>query len=69
LDKLRHVLQPDGYLLLGAGESAAGLDDGLEAIDVDGVTFYRLKNCPRHTSAPVAICQPHQGGNPGIPIS
>lgn len=43
LNKLRQVLQPDGYLLLGAGESVAGIDDQFESTDVDGVSFYRLK--------------------------
>jgi chemotaxis protein methyltransferase CheR len=56
LSKLREVLQPDGYVLLGAGESVAGLDPAFEATERGGVPFYRLKQPqPAVAPRPVAV--------------
>ena len=43
LAKMQQLLQPDGYLLMGAGESATSLDESYEPVDFQGVSFYRLK--------------------------
>jgi chemotaxis protein methyltransferase CheR len=41
LAKIRRVLQPDGYLLLGGAETTYNLDDGFEPVTFDQVSFFR----------------------------
>jgi chemotaxis protein methyltransferase CheR len=43
LRKARHLLKPDGYLLLGGSETTTNLDDSFEPVSVDGATYFRLK--------------------------
>ena len=43
LGRLRQVLRPDGYLLLGGAETTHNLDDGFEPVAVAEATFYRLR--------------------------
>lgn len=43
LARVRQVLQPDGYLFLGGGETTINLDDCFEPVQVDKVVCYRLR--------------------------
>jgi chemotaxis protein methyltransferase CheR len=43
LAKVRSVLRPDGYLLLGAAETTFMLDDGFERAEFDAAGCYRLR--------------------------
>lgn len=42
LGRVRRVLQPDGYLLLGGAETTHNLDDGFIPISFEQVSFFRL---------------------------
>ena len=44
LAKVRKVLRPDGFLLLGTAETTMNLDDGFELIRSDGTSYYRLRS-------------------------
>ena len=44
LAKIRKVLRPDGFLLLGTAETTMNLDDGFELIRSDGTSYYRLRS-------------------------
>jgi chemotaxis protein methyltransferase CheR len=46
LAKIRRLLRPGGYLLLGAAETTFNLDDGFERVMIDRTSFYRLKGEP-----------------------
>lgn len=41
LRQLRHVLAPDGYLLLGTAETAINLDNAFGAVSFDRATFFQ----------------------------
>lgn len=43
LRKVRQVLRPDGYLVLGGGETTINLDDGFQAVPVGKAVVYRPK--------------------------
>lgn len=43
LKKIEKVLLPDGYLLMGAGESTLGITDAFEQVMLEGAVLYRLK--------------------------
>lgn len=43
LQRIRKVLRPDGYLLLGASETTLNLDNGFERVPLDGASAYRLR--------------------------
>jgi chemotaxis protein methyltransferase CheR len=43
LAKIRRVLRPGGFLLLGTAETTVALDDGFELIRSDGASYYRLR--------------------------
>jgi chemotaxis protein methyltransferase CheR len=43
LERLRRVLQPDGYLLLGGAESTHNLDDSFIPVSLGGVSFFQLR--------------------------
>jgi chemotaxis protein methyltransferase CheR len=43
LAKVRKVLRPNGFLLLGTAETTMNLDDGFEQIRSDGTSYYRLR--------------------------
>ncbi|MDQ1485718.1 MAG: chemotaxis protein methyltransferase CheR, partial [Actinomycetota bacterium] len=43
LKRVRRVLRPDGYLLLGGAETTLGLDDGFDRVAVGTTTAYRPK--------------------------
>jgi chemotaxis protein methyltransferase CheR len=46
LAKIRRVIQPDGYLLLGGAETTYNLDDGFEPVTFDQVSFFRPRYPP-----------------------
>jgi chemotaxis protein methyltransferase CheR len=46
LQRLRTVLQPDGFLVLGGAETTHNLDDGFVAVPFDNVSFFRLRGQP-----------------------
>src|SRR5262249_56883881 len=43
LDRVRRVLQPDGYLLLGGAETTHNLDVGFIPVPFEGVSFFQLR--------------------------
>ena len=43
LERLRRVLQPDGYLLLGGAETTHNLDDRFLPVSFDGASFFQLR--------------------------
>ncbi len=43
LSKIRRILRPDGYLLLGAAETTLNLDDGFERLQFEKAGCYRLR--------------------------
>jgi chemotaxis protein methyltransferase CheR len=43
LAKIRRLLRPGGYLLLGSAETTFNLDDNFERVSIDKTSFYRLK--------------------------
>ena len=43
LQRVRRLLRPDGYLVLGAAETPIGVDDDLEQIVVGRSSFYRVR--------------------------
>jgi chemotaxis protein methyltransferase CheR len=46
LAKVRQLLRPDGYLMLGAGETTQNLDDSFAAVQVDEASFFRPRPRP-----------------------
>ncbi len=46
LRKVRRVLQPDGYLLLGGAETTHNLDDAFAPVSIGSSSLYRLRNAP-----------------------
>ena len=42
LANIRHLLRPDGYLLLGAAETTFNLDDAFERVAFDKTSCYRV---------------------------
>jgi chemotaxis protein methyltransferase CheR len=49
LDRVRRVLRPDGYLLLGGAETTHNLDDGFVPISFGQVSFFRLLSSANDT--------------------
>jgi chemotaxis protein methyltransferase CheR len=43
LAKIRKVLRPGGFLMLGTAETTMNLDDGFELVRSDGASYYRLR--------------------------
>ena len=43
LKKIRHILDPQGYLLLGGTETTINLDDQYERLAVNGTSCYRIR--------------------------
>jgi chemotaxis protein methyltransferase CheR len=43
LGRIRRLLRPGGYLLLGGAETTLNLDDAFERVTVDRTSFYRIK--------------------------
>lgn len=43
LGKVRKLLRPGGYLMLGTAETTNNLDDGFELVRSDGTAYYRLR--------------------------
>jgi chemotaxis protein methyltransferase CheR len=43
LNRVRRVLQPDGYLLLGGAETTHNLDDGFLSVGFPQASFFRLR--------------------------
>jgi chemotaxis protein methyltransferase CheR len=46
LERVRRVLRPDGYLLLGGAETTHNLDDGFIPVSFGQVSFFRLLPSP-----------------------
>jgi chemotaxis protein methyltransferase CheR len=46
LDKVRQVLRPDGYLLLGGAETTHNLDERFLPVSFEQVSFFRLRDSP-----------------------
>jgi chemotaxis protein methyltransferase CheR len=44
LTKIRKVLRPGGYLILGTAETTMNVDDGFEVVRSDGTSYYRLRS-------------------------
>jgi chemotaxis protein methyltransferase CheR len=44
LAKIRKVLRPGGFLMLGTAETTVNLDDAFELIRSDGASYYRLRS-------------------------
>ena len=42
-EKIRTVLQPDGYLIMGAAETTMGVDESFERIPFGKTAYYRLR--------------------------
>jgi chemotaxis protein methyltransferase CheR len=43
LGKVRKLLRPGGFLMLGTAETTVNLDDGFELVRSDGTAYYRLR--------------------------
>lgn len=43
LKKIRGLLRPDGYLMLGGAETTINLDDAFERVSVENTSVYRIK--------------------------
>ncbi|HVP63565.1 MAG TPA: protein-glutamate O-methyltransferase CheR [candidate division Zixibacteria bacterium] len=43
LSSVRHILRPDGYMLLGAAETTLNLDDNFERVQFENCVCYRLR--------------------------
>jgi chemotaxis protein methyltransferase CheR len=43
LGKMRKLLRPGGFLMLGTAETTMNLDDGFELVRSDGTSYYRLR--------------------------
>lgn len=43
LNKVRHVLRPDGYLFLGGAETTMNLDESFERVTLERASCYRLR--------------------------
>jgi chemotaxis protein methyltransferase CheR len=43
LGKIRNLLRPDGFLILGTAETTTNLDDGFELVRSDGTAYYRRR--------------------------
>ena len=43
LGKVRRLLRPGGFLVLGTAETTVNLDDGFELVRSDGTAYYRLR--------------------------
>jgi chemotaxis protein methyltransferase CheR len=52
LSRVRSVLSPDGYVVLGGAEMTSNIDDGFEPLPVGGPTCFRLR--PRVQASPQA---------------
>jgi chemotaxis protein methyltransferase CheR len=44
LDRVRRVLQPDGYLMLGGAETTHNLSDGFVPVSLEQTSFFRPRN-------------------------
>lgn len=45
LGKIRRLLRPGGYLMLGGAETTLNIDDSFERVALDRTSCYRLKAC------------------------
>jgi chemotaxis protein methyltransferase CheR len=46
LAKIRKVLRPGGFLMLGTAETTMNLDDSFELLRSDGASYYRIRAAP-----------------------
>jgi len=44
LGRIRKLLRPGGFLMLGTAETTMNLDDGFELIRTDGTSYYRVRS-------------------------
>lgn len=42
--RIKKILKPDGYMILGVGETAMNVDDAFEGSNIESALWYRLKN-------------------------
>jgi chemotaxis protein methyltransferase CheR len=50
LERVRRLIRPDGYLLLGGAETTHNLDDGFRSVAFDQVSFFQLRSVDSATS-------------------
>jgi len=53
LRRLRHVLRPDGFLVLGGAETTTNLDDAYGSVRVGAGVYYQLKSTPADSTRTV----------------
>jgi len=59
LGKIRKLLRPGGFLMLGTAETTMNLDDGFELVRSDGASYYRLRaNASSGSAAPPSSAAP-----------
>jgi chemotaxis protein methyltransferase CheR len=44
LRRVRQCMRPDGFMLLGGGETTLGIDDGFERLQVGRTQYYKIKD-------------------------
>jgi chemotaxis protein methyltransferase CheR len=44
LDRIKRVLRPEGFLVLGGAETTLNIDDDFERVQIDRATCYRLRS-------------------------
>ncbi len=55
LRRLRHVLRPDGFLVLGGAETTTNLDDAYGSVRVGAGVYYQLKSPPAESTRGVSV--------------
>ena len=45
LGRVRRLMHPEGYLVLGGAESTCSLDDRFLPVSFENVSFFRLRSC------------------------
>jgi chemotaxis protein methyltransferase CheR len=51
LGKIRKLLRPGGFLMLGTAETTMNVDDGFELVRSDGASYYRLRSTAASSSS------------------
>ena len=51
LERITQTLRPDGYLIMGSGESLMGLSEDYDKVAVDGAVIYRKKVAAKSLAA------------------
>lgn len=67
--RIRRLLAPDGYLLLGGAETTTVLDDSFEPVSLEGATCFRLRAGIQHAAPVVSPSSGRAGeGKPRAPL-